>query len=385
MHQEEDQHRDDQRYRNGQDHEHRRLQVAHEEENDDAGQQGSRDDVVHQVADRIVEQFGLVARDRELHVRIVPADLAQLFVKLLLEFRHPGVGLFHDGQRHGVAAVREDHPLPFAGVFDDPGELLQTEQPSVDFQEDVLDVAPAAHHRAEFDAVLVFPVPDGQAAQRHVGLFEGALDGAHRNPRLPQFRFVGDDQQFGGHRAAQVRHRHFGQLLDALGDHLRGEAAQGRKVVRHRVQFVPGTGGPFAAHGQVDVEGRDVRGAGLDHLRTFQVARQGGDRAVDLFVDLDEQVVDVRTLLEGQADDAAAFPGFAAEVRELRQLDQLLAQRRDDRFVQLPRRESLRRNLDGDIWRVDVRNERNRQQTAADDAQDDQDHGDHRHGNGPVE
>ena len=246
-------------------------------------------------------------------------------------------------------------------MFDNVGQFLEAEQASVDLQKDVLDVAATAHYRTELHAILVLAVADREAAQRHVGLLKGAFDRTHRNPRLPQFCFVGDNQQFGGHRAAQVHHRHFGQLLDALGDHLRGKTAQGRKFVRHRMQFIPRSGRTLAPHRQVDIEGRNVRNAGLDHLGAFQIARQGGDRTVDLFVDLDKQVVDIRPLFEREADDAAALAGLAAKIGQLRELDQLLAQRRDDRLVQLPRRSTLRRNLDRDIGRVDIRDEGNRQ------------------------
>ena len=119
-------------------------------------------------------------------------------------------------------------------------------------------------------------------------------------------------------------------------------------------------------------------------LITF-VAGQGGRRTVDLLVHFDEQVVDVRALLEGQADNAVSFAGLAAQVGQLRQLDELLPQRGDDGFIQLPGRKPLCGDLHRDIRRVDVRHERHRQQAAADNAQDEQDDGDHRHGDRPVE
>lgn len=120
-------------------------------------------------------------------------------------------------------------------------------------------------------------------------------------------------------------------------------------------------------------------------LRALHVAGQGGRRTVDLLVHFDEQVVDVRALLEGQADNAVSFAGLAAQVGQLRQLDELLPQRGDDGFIQLPGRKPLCGDLHRDIRRVDVRHERHRQQAAADNAQDEQDDGDHRHGDRPVE
>ena len=313
------------------------------------------------------------------------AELAEELVQFALELRHAGVGLFHDGQRDRVASVGEDRALPFAGVFDHLRQVPDTEEPSVDLQEDPFDVLPVGQHRAELHAVLVLAVADREAAQRDVGPLEGAFDRRDRDACLPQFRLVRDDEDFGRHAAAHVHHRHLGQLFDALGDDLRGEAAQGREPLRYGVQLVLRGGGAFVPDGEVDVEGRDVGGAGLDDLRALQVAGQRGDRTVDLLVHFDEQVVDVRPLLEGEADDGAAFAGVAADVRKLRELDELPAEGYDDRLVQLARRDALRRNLDGDVGRVYVGHERHGQQAAAHDAQDDQDDGDHRHGDGPVE
>ena len=385
MQQVENQDRDNQRHGNGQDHQHRRLHVAHEKEDDDAGQQCPRDDVVYQVRNRIVEQFGLVARDGELHVRIVVAELPELLVELVLELRHAGVCLLDDRQRHGVAAVRKYHALPFAGVLDDRGQFFEAEQPAVDFQKNILYILPAVYRRLEFHVVLVFPVPDDKAPQRHVRPAQRPLDGGHGDARLAEFRLVGDNQQFRGNGAAQVDHGHLGQLLDALGDDLRGKTAQRREPVGYGMPFVPVPGRLIPPYGEVDIEGRDVGDARLDYLRALHVAGQGGRRTVDLLVHFDEQVVDVRALLEGQADNAVSFAGLAAQVGQLRQLDELLPQRGDDGFIQLPGRKPLCGDLHRDIRRVDVRHERHRQQAAADNAQDEQDDGDHRHGDRPVE
>ena len=266
-----------------------------------------------------------------------------------------------------------------------PRQFLEAEQPAVDFQKNILYILPAVYRRPEFHVVLVFPVPDDKAPQRHVRPAQRPLDGGDGDARLAEFRLVGDNQQFRGNGAAQVDHGHLGQLLDALGDDLRGETAQRREPVGYGMPFVPVPGRLIPPYGEVDIEGRDVGDARLDYLRALHVAGQGGRRTVDLLVHFDEQVVDVRALLEGQADNAVSFPGLAAQVGQLRQLDELLPQRGDDGFIQLPGRKSLRGDLHRDIRRVDVRHERHRQQAAADDAQDEQDDGDHRHGDRPVE
>ena len=149
------------------------------------------------------------------------------------------------------------------------------------------------------------------------------------------------EQQFRGNGAAQVDHGYLGQLLDAFGDDLRGKTAQRREPIGYGMPFVPVPGRLIPPYGEVDIEGRDVGGAGLDDLRALQVAGQRGDRTVDLLVHFDEQVVDVRALLEGQADNAVSFAGLAAQVGQLRQLDELLPQRGDDGFIQLPGRKTV--------------------------------------------
>lgn len=160
--------------------------------------------------------------------------------------------------------------------------------------------------------------------------------GGHGDARLAEFRLVGDNQQFRGNGAAQVDHGYLGQLLDAFGDDLRGKTAQRREPIGYGMPFVPVPGRLIPPYGEVDIEGRDVGDARLDYLRALHVAGQGGRRTVDLLVHFDEQVVDVRALLEGQADNAVSFAGLAAQVGQLRQLDELLPQRGDDGFIQLP-------------------------------------------------
>ena len=267
----------------------------------------------------------------------------------------------------------------------DAGQIAQPEQAAVDPEEEALDLLAARHGLPEPDAVLVFAVADRQTARRKVGRAERLFDLGVRQPGLTQFGLVGNDQQFGFDAAAQVDHRHLGQLFDAFGDDLRGEAAQCCEVVGDGMQLVGRIGRTLPAQGEVDVEGRDVRGARLDDPRALQIARQRTDRPVDAFVDLDEEVVDVGSLLEGQTDDAAPLAGFAAQVDQLRELDELLAQGCEDRFVELAGRRAARRNLHRDVGGVDVGHERHGQQAAAHDAQDDEHGRDHRHGDGSVE
>ena len=113
--------------------------------------------------------------------------------------------------------------------------------------------------------------------------------------------------------------------------------------------------------GEIDVESGNVGCTRLDDLRAFQVARQRGDGAVDFLIDFDEEVVDIASLFERQTDDAVSFARFAAQIHQLRQLNELLTQRCDDRFVELACRDTLRGNLDRDIGCIDVGHERDRQ------------------------
>ncbi len=105
---------------------------------------------------------------------------------------------------------------------------------------------------------------------------------------------------------AQVDHGHFGELLDAFGDDLGGEAAQRGKLLGYGEQFVPLGGRVFVAQGEIDVESGNVGCTRLDDLRAFQVARQRGDGAVDFLIDFDEEVVDIASLFERQTDDAVS-------------------------------------------------------------------------------
>ena len=384
-HQIKDEHRNDQCDGNSQNDQYRRLEVAHEEKNDDTSQQRSDNDVVNEVRNRIVQQFGLVTRHRELHFGIIAPELLQLFVQLLLQFRHAGIGLLHYGQRHGTAAVRRNHALPFARMLHNPGKILELEKTSVDLQIDVFDIGTAACCRTELHAVLILSVTNREAAQRYIGAFYCSLDIGHRDSGLPQLRLIGNDQQFGRHATAQIDHRHLRKLLDTLCNDLRSETAQSGELIRHRMQIVPHDIGTLAANGQVDKKGRNIGCTRLDDLRAVQIARQLRNRAVDTFIDLDEEIIDVRPLLEGQTDNTAHLPRFAAHIDELRQLDELLPQRRQHRFVKLARRSSGSRNLNRNIGGIDIGNKRHGQQAAAYDAENGQNDRDHRHGDRAVE
>ena len=289
------------------------------------------------------------------------SELVELFLNLLFEFRHAGIGLFDHGQRDGAAPVRGDHALSFAGMFDHTRQFFEPKQPAVDFEEDVLDIVLSAYCRPELDVVLVFAVAYGEATERDIRSFESLLDIVHRDTGLSEFGLVGQHEQFGRDAPAQVDHGHFGELLDAFGDDLGGEAAQRGKLLGYGEQFVPVGGRVFVAQGEIDVESGNVGCTRLDDLRAFQVARQRGDGAVDFLIDFDEEVVDIASLFERQTDDAVSFARFAAQIHQLRQLNELLTQRCDDRFVELACRDTLRGNLDRDIGCIDVGHERDRQ------------------------
>lgn len=263
----------DERHGNGQDNQQRRFEIAHEKQDDDAREQGSRNDIADQIIDRIVEQLRLIPGDGELHIGVVAAELDELFIELRLELRHAGVGLFDDGQRDGAAPVRHDEALPFARMFDYARQLPETEQTAVDLQENPLDILFAAHRRLEFDAVLILSVTYGKAAERDVRTSERLLYVIHGDTGLPELRLIGQDQQLGRDASAQIDHRHLGELLDAFRDDAGGETTQRRKLLGHRMQRVAPGRGRLVAQGEIDIKSRNIGGARLDDLGPLQIAR----------------------------------------------------------------------------------------------------------------
>ena len=149
-------------------------------------------------------------------------------------------------------------------MFDHTRQFFEPKQPAVDFEEDVLDIVLSAYCRPELDVVLVFAVAYGEATERDIRSFESLLDIVHRDTGLSEFGLVGQHEQFGRDAPAQVDHGHFGELLDAFGDDLGGEAAQRGKLLGYGEQFVPVGGRVFVAQGEIDVESGNSRSRGSE-------------------------------------------------------------------------------------------------------------------------
>ena len=205
-------------------------------------------------------------------------------------------------------------------MLHDIGQLLEPEQASLDLEEHLLHIALASGNGAELDIVLVFAVAYREAPQRYVHAAQGVFHVAYRNAGLPQALLVGNYKQLRRDSARDIDHCHLGELFDAFGYHLRGKTAQLDKLIRHGMQLVEPVRLRLLLERHVDIESGNVRGTGLYNLRTFYLARQGRCTTVDLFVNLDEDIVYVRALLERQLYRTAAFARLAAYIRKLRYL-----------------------------------------------------------------
>ena len=130
--------------------------------------------------------------------------------------------------------------------------------------------------------------------------------------------------------------------------------------------------------GNVQVERRDVGGAGLEHLRAGYV-RKGGHAPVDLLVDLYEKVAYVRAVTEGEPDGSATVLRLTDYILQPVDLDELLAKGSQDGLVHLPGGEVGRRGLDRYVGDINLGNQGDRKKAHADEPQDDDNEGYHRH------
>ena len=224
----------------------------------------------------------------------------------------------------------------------------------------------------ELDIVVILPVADREVGEVDVGCGDALLELSQRHAQARERLEVRDHEDLAVHPAAQVHHRHFRELLDALRDDILGEFAHPQEVAS------------FVAERHVDVESRDVRSGGLEDLGAVD-ARQGSHRAVDLLVDFDVEEVQILPLLEGEGHRGAAVLGFGADVLEVGDLHEPLAERPHHGVVELARRQVGRGRLDGHVRDVHLRDQRHRQATDADEAQHHEDQQDHRDGDGTVQ
>ena len=368
----EDEERDDQRDGNRQGHQHRRPEVLHEEEDHDDVQQDRHQDVEQQVADGIVQQLGLVAGHRELHLGIVLAEMLQLLRDALLELGHAGLALLDHGHHHGVRPVAAGEAGPGRFPLRHGRDVLDLEHAPARLEIDVADVFARRRERLELDVVVVFAVADREVGERDVGRFDALLEITDLQAQAGERLEIGDHEDLALRPAAQVHHRHLRQLLDALGDHVFREFAHPQEIAARLAQR------------HVDIERRDVGGARLEDLGAVD-ARERSHRPVDLLVDFDVEIVDVLPFFEGERHRGAAVLGLGADVLEMGDLHERLAQGRDDGVVELARRQVRRRHLHGHVGYVHVGNQRHGQPPDADETQHHEDQQDHRDGDGTVQ
>ena len=218
---------------------------------------------------------------------------------------------------------------------------------------------------------MILAVAYGEVREHDVGGVDAVLELAHADPEACLGLLVRHDEDLAVRRAADIHHRHFRQLLDALGDDVLRELAHLQEV-RSPV-----------AQGHVDVECGNVRRAGLEHLRPLD-AGQGAHRAVYLLVDLDVVIVYVPAFLEGQGHRRAAVHRLAADVLQVPDLHEALAQRLHQGVVHLARGHVRGGHLDRHVRDVHVGDERHGKPPDADDAQHDEHQKHHRHGDASV-
>ena len=209
---------------------------------------------------------------------------------------------------------------------------------------------------------MVLAVADGEVGKGHVGRGDELLELREAQPQPRERLGIRDHEDLPLRPAAQIDHRHLGQLLDALGNHVAGEFAHPEEI----------PSGVLQRH--VDKEGRDVRGAGLEHLGPVD-ARERAHRAVDLLIDFDVEIVDVAPLLERERHHGAAVTRLAADVLEVSDLHEALPQGLHHGVVQLARRQVGGAHLHGHVGDVHVRNQRHGQPPDAHAAQ----HDEHQH------
>ena len=367
----EDEHRYDQRHRDGHGDQQRRAEVLHEQEDDHAHQRHGQDDVQQEVAYGVVQQLGLVAGHREGHLRVVLLELSELLIDAFPELGHARLALLDDGQHDGLRAVRAGQSRAGRLVLQHFRDVLYLQLPLSGREPDVSDVLARGRERAELDVVMILPVAYGEVREHDVGGVDAVLELAHADAEPCQGLLVGHDEDLAVRSAADVHHRHFRELLDALGDDVLGELAH--------LQEVPAA----VLEGHVDVEGRDVRRAGLEHLRALD-AGQRSHRAVNLLVDLDVEIVDVPAFLEGQGHRRAAVHGLGADVLQVAYLHEALPQWFDHGVVHLARGHVRGGDLDRHVRDVHIGDERHGQPPDADDAQYDEHQQHHRHGDASV-
>ena len=184
---------------------------------------------------------------------------------------------------------------------------------------------------------------------------------------------IRNDENFIIDHSAHIHHGHFLKLFNPLAYDILHEMAQGRKTGNRRI----------VTFSDIDIKSRDVGSTGFQHPRTVNL-RQGRHCPVYLFIDLDEQVIHVGTVVEDQFHHTCTVLGLTIHGGKRVDLDKLLTQRLQYAFVQFTCRHVRRRHLYCYIRDVHIRNERYRKKPDADYAEHDHYKHSHCHSNRPI-
>lgn len=296
-------------------------------------------EILLQVGNGIIQQFGLVAGNAEVDVGINGGKVIRHFAQGSFQLIHALVGLLDDGQCHGPFPVGHGNTrflFRHDGYF---SQVFQLEDTAVLAQIDLADVVERTQQGRELDVVFVVAVAHGHTARFDVVVGQCRFQFLQGDARCLQFVHVRHDLQLPANDAGHIHHGHFGQLFDAAFDDVLGKLAQVEKggfVVR-------------TFQGQVQTKDRYVGGACLDYARTFHFAWQRTHGSIYLFIDFDESQVGIGTELKAQADHSVSVAGFTLDVFQAGHLHKLLADGFHQGVFQFSGGSVLAGNLYGDF------------------------------------
>ena len=167
--------------------------IAQEKDRDNKDEEETKRQVLLQVRDRIVEQFGLVARDRELNIGIDLREIIGHLSQGLFHVGHVLVGLLDDREGNGPLAIRKGITIRLARHHLNLGQILELIESVVAFQVNIPDIIRRTEQRRDLDIILIIAVANRQVARLHVVGRQGLLQVGLREVGHPQFLHVGRD------------------------------------------------------------------------------------------------------------------------------------------------------------------------------------------------
>jgi len=241
---------------------------------------------------------------------------------------------------------------------------------------DVLHIFRCTKQGSNANVVFIVSVAHQHTSRLHVVCRQCTLQVGNRESCYGHLFLVGHYLQDASRHPGNVRHRHFGQLLNAPFHHIFRQLAQ-----RQEALFVRLFKGPVLFQGHVQVQHRDIRRTGLDGLGAFRFFRQAVHGSINLLVHFDECQVGIHPKVELHADDARSVSCLTLYLTQPRHLQQLSAHRCHHRILQLTRRGVLARHLHRNLRDGNVRQKRNRQRIVRHQSHDEAGSKRHQHRN----